>query len=440
MTTGTRPATRCSRQADSRSRGELEASVQVARGVTVRWDPARPARCGDVELAEGLERDVDAAGFDHLPWLRLAAVLMFDRHLYLPLDQSLVDAEVAAARLVAAGTLDNGDPIRREVFGAALNGAYAAAGGVAAYLKRLAAEGHRPEPALGTALKPLARFYATLQSTVGDVDRAFRAVTATWDRLVTLDRAAPRRRGVVEPSLPRADHAGAAFIDPRMIRARVLRIGLTPDSAEIDVEPAEDGHAVRVRVEVFSPKAAPLDEVDVGVRLVDRAGGICGVGLLDNPGGHRPHLHGRVTFPSSVSLSDVRVELYDAAEDPRPAAMNTLRQARLATLFLSEWRALVADVRLWGVRARPAARTHATIGRLTGYCDEPDGRPLWARGPSRSQLVALADLGDAELIGLLRRRARHAGPQPEGVLGYVMGPGELLAAEVAAAYERTRVP
>lgn len=418
--------------------GELQHPVEVTPGVTVTWDPAHPHRCVDVTVDHG-DAGARVQGVDRAQWLRLAAVAVLDHRLYLPLDRDLLDAELAAAQLAAARTLDAAEPAREVLTGRALVGARRASRGVVAQLERFVAEDRRPPPALGSSLSTLVRCYAALSGEVRGFDGALAGVTGMWRRLGTVDRSPLRGRRVVPPTPVEPVHDGTAQIDPRSVPARVLRLGPTVDAAEIAVDPVrgEDGAAVRVRVDAF-PAAS---RGDVGVRLVDRRSGeIRGYGVLGSPPGEHGY-QGVVALPASLTAADVRVDVFGTAADPPgPAACEELRRVRRATLFLSGWRALVADVRLWGVRAAPVERLRAMARQLA---DDADG-PLWSRGPTPSHLRLLTELGDWALAGLVRRGSArpvtiagdHGGAA--AVLAAVAGPGDLLAAELAAAHERSR--
>jgi hypothetical protein len=110
-----------------------------------------------------------------------------------------------------------------------------------------------------------------------------------------------------------------------------------------------------------------------------------------------------VSLPDPVTADDVRVELYDAAGPPPAVCADdaALRHVRRATLFLAGWRALLADVRIWGVAATPAARLRTVIRTLA---PDTDG-PLWSGGPALSHLRRIAELGDSTLAALLRTDA-----------------------------------
>jgi hypothetical protein len=424
-------------------RGELEFDADVAPGVTVTWDPATPRHC----VAFSVDTDVDVAAepsavADRAPWLRLAAVTMLDNRLHLPLNRSVLNAEIAAAQVGAARTLSPTEPVRDYLVDRAVVRARRAANGLVQYLDRLTAAGRRPPPALAASLEVVAGCYLALGAVVDDHDAALAAVTAAVDRLSSVTSAAVRagRRSTA----PEPPPSGAAQVDPRLVPARVLRLGPTVDAAEIDVVPARlpDGpEALRVQVPAFDPLPDPVDLPDLGVRLIDRGSDrVHGYGLLhllDRLGTRC--FEGLVSLPDAVTADDVRVELYDAATAPPPAAGGEaeLRRARRAALFLAGWRGLVADTRLSGIRAKPTARLRQVIRTL----DRDDG-PLWTGGPALSHLGRIAELGDRKLASLLRAGARRAAPidgddgAAAAVIDSVGGPGDLLAAELAAAYDR----
>lgn len=448
----------------SPGRGELEYAAEVAPGVTVRWDPVAPHRCVDLDVtAEAGSPDVAArlAEVDREPWLRLAAITVLDRRLYLPLNRSLLDAERAAAQFAAAATLSGGEPVHEFLVRSALVGARRAAAGVVNGLERLTAD-DRP-PALLAAFAPVVRCYAALSGEVRELDVALAAVTEAWHRLTSAAApAAPRRRAVAPPVPAGSTQPGVDQIDPRTVPARVLRLGPSLDTAEISVNPVRrnNGPALRVRVAAFPDAPSGHDGVDVGVRLVDRRSGeVRGYGVLGAPthrhpsvrgGGGDRHFEGIVALPAALAVSDVRVDLFGVAETPPPRlGAAELRRSRRATLFLAGWRALVADVRLWGVRTAPTARINALLRHIADDQPSDRGEPLWSGGPSRANLLCLAELSDRTLTGLLsavpsRARGRRGAAIPgddggaAAVVACVSGPGDLLVAEIAAAHERVR--
>ena len=226
----------------------------------------------------------------------------------------------------------------------------------------------------------------------------------------------------------------------------MLRLGPTADAAEIDVALSRgpDGSdALHVQVPAFEPRPDPAD---VGVRLIHRRSGLVhGHGLLEllDRFGTRC-FDGLVTLPAAVAADDVRVELYDAATAPPPTSGGEaeLRRVRRAALFLTGWRRLVADTRLWGTRAMPAARLHDVVRTLAPDAAHGRDERLWAGGPAPAHLWRIAELGDRKLASLLRTGARRGAPidgddgGAAAVVDHVGGPGDLLAAELAAAYDR----
>jgi len=176
---------------------------------------------------------------------------------------------------------------------------------------------------------------------------------------------------------------------------------------------------------------------DLGIRLVDRRSGhVRGYGFLGQP--REQHFEGVVELPEDLSTADVRVDVYDISGAPPPLRLDDaeLGRVRRATLFLANWRALVADVRLWGAKVAPTDRLHTIIRQ---FADDTSEGPLWSGGPSRANLTCLAALGDRALTTLLRGKQTVTIPGDDGgaaaVAAAVSGPGDLLAAELAAAYE-----
>ena len=424
-------------------RGELEFDAEVAPEVTVTWDPATPRRCVAVSVGVGPgtgaahgHRDVDRT-----PWLRLAAVMTLDHGLYLPLDRALLDAEIATAQVGAARTLDRGEPTRRDLVDRALMRARSAAHDLVAYLDRWTRPDRRPPAPLAVSLAVLAQGFKALAAEVDGYDSALAAAVDALDRLTggTPLRARGRRRASPPPAAP----SGTAQIDPRSVPARVLRLGPAADSAEIEAVPVPlpGRAALRVRVPAFVPLPKLIDLPDLAVRLVHRhSGRLHGYGLLGVTirDGDR-YFEADVSLTDEASPRDVRVELHDAEREPVVSDEAELCRVRRATLFLAGWRALVADTRLRGTSAAPASRIRAVVDTLA-----PDGDgPLWSGGPSVSHLTRIAELGDRGLAAILRGGERVAAGAIAGddggaaaVVDSVAGPGDLLAAELAAAYER----
>ena len=197
VTTPTAPFTHtalASERSPARHGGELEFDAVVAPGITVTWDAATPRQC----VAFSVEPDADvvpatpahpSAVAEHAPWLRLAAVTMLDSRLHLPLDRSLLDAEIAAAQVGAARTLSPAEPVRDYLVDRALERARHAARGVAQYLDRITAAGRRPPPPLAAALDVLARCYLALGADVNDLDETLASVTRAVDRLSVVGSA-----------------------------------------------------------------------------------------------------------------------------------------------------------------------------------------------------------------------------------------------------------
>lgn len=433
--------------------GELESTALVAPGTAILWDPAVPWRCagvvpfGSVRTALG-DRARGGA------WLRLAALHTFDRLLYLRLNRALLDGEMAVAEYAAARTLSGDDPLRESLVESALGRARDASPGVWQYLEHLVVGHHRIPRLLRAALERLVSGYGALCHEVREPDADLSAVLEAWRQLSVVDAADGCRRGPPRPPAPaRSAPAGEDFVDPRSVPGRLLRLGPTADSAEIDVVAThwKGRPAVRVRVAAFGDGARPANTADVGVRLIDRrSGAVCGHGLLGGLSTTSArslrevddhYFEGIVELPDAVAAGDVRVHLdwADGAEPPPPAGTDELRRVRRATLFLSGWRALVADVRLCGGDVAPAQRLRE-ITRLLVSDDgqEPAAAPLWAGGPSAAALRRLADRGDQVVAALAvpGRRTRLPGGIAT-VAEMISGPGDLLVAEIAAAHERS---
>jgi hypothetical protein len=423
--------------------GELEFDALVAPGTVIRWDPADPHRSAAFPTGGAVR-----AG-----WLRLAALHALDFLLHLPLDQSLVAGEIAVAEHAAARTLPDREPLREHLVASALGRAREASAGVRCYLEHLVVGETRPPRPLEAVVERLAVGYDALGAEVREPDAELSAVTEAWQRLSLLDVGGASARPPLRSLAPVCAVPGADdHLDPRRVRGRLVRMGSTTDTAEIEVVAThwKGRPAVRVRVAAFGDELRPADAADLGVRLVDRRSGqVCSHGLLGGlvtapprslrDAGDR-YFEGIVELPDALTVEDVRVELSEADGDGLlpPAGDDELHRVRRATLFLSGWRALVADVRLYGDAVASAERLREITGRvLPGSSPESATAPLWAGGPSALALHRLAARGDRVVAALAvpGRRLRH----PRGVASVaamVSGPGDLLVAEIAAAYER----
>jgi hypothetical protein len=457
----------------TRSLGALGYRAAVAPALTLLWDPDDPRRCvvaSDASRTAG-SAEVDAvrdALARHRPaedhragrWRRLAAVLALDHRLYLPLNRSLLDAEIAIAQLDATRTLPAGGPIRAHLTSCALIRARRASPGVVRYLGRFV-DDQRPPPALEAALSELADGYAALTAEVYEFDAELDAVAEAWRQLTKVDNSCPAAQPTARPTEDvGAQRQATAWLDPRQLPARVLRLGSTADTAEIDVDPMQlaTGPALRVRVAAFADEPSSEEPADVGIRLIDRRSGtVYTYGLLGalttdlatSPAkaGSR-YFEGLVALPESVAERNVRVDLFnvDGTEPPVPADGEQLRRVRRAALFLRDWRAVIADVQLWGTDAAPADQVR-TIARRLDIGDCAVDSPLWSGGPSPSHLQRLADLENDALAAILGGPASGDAAIGDAVaitsedgaaalVAMVAGPGDLLAAELAAAHAR----
>jgi hypothetical protein len=423
-------------------RGELEFDAKVASEVTVTWDPATPQRCVAVAVGgrPGAAPPNGHPDVDRAPWLRLAAVTMLDHRLYLPLNRALLDAEIATAEVGAARTLDRGEPARRDLLDRALERARSAAHDLVGYVDRWAGPDRRPPAPLAASLSVLGRGFRALAAEVDGYDDALVPAADVLDRMVGGTPARVRGRRRRSPSPP--EPSGTARIDPRSVPARVLRLGPAAGSAEIEATPTHvaDRAALRVRVPAFELPSRRIGLPNIAVRLVHRRSGqIHGyglLGLLDRVGDRCFEVV--VSLTDAAGPEDVRVELHDAEQEPPPVLTDEaeLCRVRRATLFLAGWRSLVADTRLWGANAAPTSRLRAVVGTLAPHGDGP----LWSGGPSVAQLGQITELGDRPLAAVLRGGRPVAsgaiGDAAATVVDSVAGPGDLLAAELAAAYDR----
>jgi hypothetical protein len=317
-----------------------------------------------------------------------------------------------------------------------------------------------------TALETLVHCYSALADETREPDARLSAVVEAWRHLSGIDRTDCFAPGLPLPArVVRSLHGSADLVDPLQVPARLLAHSPSVDVAEIDVAPVQwkGRPALRVRVAAFDGDPFPDDTVDVRVRLVDRRSGEPrGQGLLGGlvtrpaptPGrAEDRYFEGVVLLPGEVAARDVRVEV-DASlggRTPGSADRDELIRTRRATRFLSDWRTLVADVRLWGYGAAPAARLRVIIECLVTDLDGSDAvvhQPLWGGGPTVAHLQRLVDLGDRRLTSQLEEVSAGRIEQIPGaddggstaVMAAVSGPGDLLAAELAAAYERALLP
>jgi hypothetical protein len=235
-------------------------------------------------------------------------------------------------------------------------------------------------------------------------------------------------------------------IDPRQVRARVFAQSADPAVAEVVLERTTlaDRAAVAVRVPAF--RCTPEHDAvhRLLVRLVDRRSPeLRGEGLLtlrrgSDEGDPAPYFEGTVPLAES-STEDLRADVYDALSDVPPAVADAdaaLQEARRASVFLSEWRQLVAGVRLPFPAIAPAQLLRELARRLDPAAEAGGSHaPLFTGGPSIADLDRLAGRGDPALV------ARLARTDPTGRIGdslfdAVGGAGGLLVAELAAVHSR----
>lgn len=388
---------------------------------------------------------------------RLAVVDGLPRIVQLPLDQALIDAETAVAHFDVARGLSGDSPARGRLVRIALTTARRSSSGLTRYLERLVIDEHPPPGAIVTALRPIAHGFVALSREVGEPDVELSAVVEAWQRLTAVDGAgAPRPDFGPPPPDLHPDCGVRSGVDPRRVPARLFALASTGDGPEVRVEPVrwKGAPALRVRIAAFGGDPHREDSTDVRVRLLDRrTGEVRGCGLLgglvseppqDLDGDGDRYFEGTVLVPAGVDVQDVLVELDTPAHDRAETFADPaeLVRARRATAFLSGWRALVADVRLRGRGAQPAERLRRLVQGLAA--DPVPHQPLWTAGPTPTHLLRLVALGDPPLVGLLdgvpnERATAIPGDRDRGaaaVVRAVSGPGDLLAAELAAAYDR----
>jgi hypothetical protein len=365
------------------------------------------------------------------PWLRIAFVDALDRWLQAPLEQSLVDAERGVSRGCAARTLPPGQA-RALLVGDALQLARRASNGFATFLRGLA---RRSEPIPGGLVLACCRLvdgYKDLRGEVAGPDRELTAVIRAWRRFSSrIEEAGRKASGVRCPEAtpwasPHTHPQRTSVIDPRQVPARVFALAADPAAAELEVRIPDraDGDAVVVRAPAFGPAVDPDTRSRLVVRLVERRSATPrGHALLDRAGRHF-----EATVPlCGLSASDVRADVFDALSDVPPAGADSdrgLQEARRAVVFLAEWRRLAAVAHLPSAVTEPARRLRELAARLQPHGGAADD-PMFAGGPSATELNDLAELGEARLLRRLRAGDLSA------VTG---GSARLLVAEIAAAH------
>lgn len=386
------------------------------------------------------------------PWLRVAVVDALDRWLQLPLVQSLVDAERGVSRGRAAQTLPRRSMAREVVVGEALYLARQAAGGLIGYLGGLGARPRTVPAGLMGALRSLAAGYIDLLGEVEESsDHQLTAVLDAWQlvtKRVSIREDDEGGEDAEDPIRARAfvrrrkQSRSASLIDPRQVRARVFALSTDPASAEVTMADTQVGSSPAVLVRVPAYRRA-LEQPVVQrllVRLVDaRSADPQGQSVLTvspTPSRRRGrssnvYFEGVVPLRGS-SAETLRADVFDALSDVPPAMADsdrTLHEVRRATVFLSEWRRLLAEAQISAAGAAPARGLRELAERLAA--DGASDQPLFAAGPSPIDLGRLADADDRELVSA----ARLLGDEGhEGLLATASGTGALLAAEVAAAF------
>ena len=129
----------------------------------------------------------------------------------------------------------------------------------------------------------------------------------------------------------------------------------------------------------------------------------------------------------------MRADVFDVLSGSRrPAPTPTvLQDVRRATVFLSEWRRLVALARLPAAAAAPARRLLELAARLqSSELAARSGLPLFECGPSVLDLTRLAELDEQRLLRCLRGE----GTARTGLSALARAAGAPLVAELAAAH------
>lgn len=376
------------------------------------------------------------------PWLRVAAIDALDRWLHLPLDQSLVDAERAVSRLLAAATLPADSAARRLVIADALRLARNASAGVVRHLRRLTRSGAPIHERLCSALDHLAEGYAELAAQVRGPDRELAAVQQAWralrnQRMPSSPAVSQTPRTAWRPR--RGRPAAASPIDPRLVPARLLGVSADPGSAELYLsrDPSTDG-AVRIEVPAFA--GGDVDENlarRLLVRVVDRqTSDPLGHGMLTMVPGRRSAARRRfqATVPlAGRALTDVRADVYDVLNGAPPSPYDagaSLQEARCATAFLGEWRRLVALARLSADGEALSGRLRELAAHVRRGADKAGAPPFPGCPPAERILDMLGS--DADPTECLQAAGADV-DNGDDVLGFASGAGRLLVAEVASA-------
>ena len=386
------------------------------------------------------------------PWIRVAVIDALDRWLHLPLDQSLVDAERGVSRGWAARTLPADAAARVMVLGEGLQLARRVSGNVVGYLRTLGSRRRAIPSGLLAAVRHLMQGYTELVAEVSGPDRELAAVLDTWrhvsDRICAMDSdeaavGAPTLGPIGRPHLPSRRSRLASMIDPRQIRARVFAQASDPSAAEVTMTDTrvDDHPAVLVCVPAFR---RTLDQQVIPrllVRLMDSLSadsrGMAVLTASPTPTGRRRgrYFEGIVPLRGS-NVGNLRADVFDALSDVPPARDDTdeaLQGARRATVFLSEWRRLLALAQLPTAVTAPAQWLRELATRLEPKDREPT-QPLFVDGPSSDDLQRLAAASDVELL----RRARWPAHDDHhstaaALFALAWGSGRLLVAELAAA-------
>jgi hypothetical protein len=233
------------------------------------------------------------------------------------------------------------------------------------------------------------------------------------------------------------------MIDPRQIRARVFAQSSDPSAAEVTMTDTRvnDQPAVLVCVPAFRRTLDPQIVPRLLVRLVDSLSadprGTAVLTASPTPTGRRRERYFEGIVPLRGSgVENLRADVFDALSDVPPARDDTdeaLQGARRATVFLGEWRRLLALAQLPTAVTAPTRWLRELATRLEPKDGEPT-QPLFADGPSPDDLQRLAAASDDELL-------RHArSPEHDdhhstaaGLFALAWGSGQLLVAELAAA-------
>jgi len=342
-------------------RAEPLVSAIVGRSAATASDQAVSGTRMD-RAPKGIRVSTDSDQAD--PWLRVAVIHALDRWLHLPLEQTLLQAELAVATLRAAVSLPPTAEVRDAVIDDALGWARRAAMGVAQAMRDLASQPAAIPLPLQRSFQALVDGFVSLRTRVSGPDAELSTVIDSWRVVLDrLERGRADRRldppSVEQPHQPKRSRLARAFsmIDPRHVRARVLQLGDQPELPEIVLSraPATEEDAVQLQVQAYSRRVDPEIAQRLMARLVHRRSGdavsFAPLTLLDRPRTRSRPPFFECTMPLfGARLEDVRADVFDALDHSQLAhdGGSDLLHVREAVLALRQRRRRLAKDWLTG--------------------------------------------------------------------------------------------